>query len=147
MKVANLAKGLSVGPAPHFDVVDTQGVVVAQAPHGIHTQVGNEQWKQHAKLIALIPNIVRELQNTIDQEAALGRTSPTARAMLKDLIALAPELAVEHLEVGYVWDEDKEYPVEDWRHEVAEDNTRLGYLEWVVHQREMNSTLEGPTPR
>jgi len=34
------------------------------------------------------------------------------------------------------WDECSAYPVEDWRHEVAEDSTRLGYREWVNHQLE-----------
>jgi len=34
------------------------------------------------------------------------------------------------------WDEDPQFPVEDWRREVAEDHIRLGYLEWVTHQRE-----------
>ena len=37
------------------------------------------------------------------------------------------------------WDNDEEYPVEDWAREVSEDNTRLGYIEWVEHQRESNS--------
>lgn len=34
------------------------------------------------------------------------------------------------------WDEDPEYPVEDWKIEVDNDDTRLGYKEWVLHQRE-----------
>jgi hypothetical protein len=34
------------------------------------------------------------------------------------------------------WDEHADYPVADWRHEVAEDNTRLGYIDWVNHQQE-----------
>jgi len=34
------------------------------------------------------------------------------------------------------WDEVKEYPVEDWRHEVACDYVRVGYLEWVAHRWE-----------
>ena len=29
------------------------------------------------------------------------------------------------------WDEHPQYPVEDWKYEVANDDTRLGYLEWV----------------
>lgn len=36
------------------------------------------------------------------------------------------------------WDVCSQYPPEDWRHEVADDNTRLGYREWVEHQIEMN---------
>lgn len=36
------------------------------------------------------------------------------------------------------WAAAEDYPVEQWQHEVAEDNTRLGYWEWVQHQRRMN---------
>jgi hypothetical protein len=67
------------------------------------------------------------------------------RALLNDVLKYAPELRREPLEIGYCWQSDDKYPVADWRHEVTEDNTRLGYLEWVIHQREMNSTFEGPT--
>lgn len=28
------------------------------------------------------------------------------------------------------WEDDPEYPSSEWRQDVAEDNTRLGYLEW-----------------
>lgn len=34
------------------------------------------------------------------------------------------------------WVSDPNYPVEDWRIEVANDDTRLGYGEWLQHQRE-----------
>jgi hypothetical protein len=34
------------------------------------------------------------------------------------------------------WDEIPGYPVEDWRYEVMNDDTRLGYSEWVENQRE-----------
>lgn len=34
------------------------------------------------------------------------------------------------------WDEDTKYPAKDWQHEVGNDDTRLGYLEWVEHHRE-----------
>jgi hypothetical protein len=77
---ADLRNGLSVGPAPHFDVVDSNGVVVAQAPRGVHTQVGNENWRRHAQLVAHIPYLIRELQNLVDHEASLGRTSEATRA-------------------------------------------------------------------
>ena len=33
------------------------------------------------------------------------------------------------------WDEDEKYPVKDWQYEVANDDTRIGYLEWVEHSR------------
>lgn len=34
------------------------------------------------------------------------------------------------------WDEIPGHPVEDWRAEVANDDTRLGYHEWVAHRAE-----------
>jgi hypothetical protein len=35
------------------------------------------------------------------------------------------------------WDEDPEWCVSDWQFEVAEDNTRLGYWQWVERMREV----------
>ena len=36
-----------------------------------------------------------------------------------------------------VWASDEDYPVEAWQYEVSEDNTRLGYWDWVQHQKDM----------
>ncbi|MFN8043348.1 MAG: hypothetical protein U0S13_08375 [Mycobacterium sp.] len=33
------------------------------------------------------------------------------------------------------WDEDAQHRLEDWRGEVENDDTRLGYWEWVAVQR------------
>lgn len=35
-----------------------------------------------------------------------------------------------------VWDDDPEYPIEDWRSEIINDYTRIGYWEWVYHCKE-----------
>lgn len=35
-----------------------------------------------------------------------------------------------------LWDEDPEYPRRDWAYEVQNNDTLLGYWEWVEHQRE-----------
>ena len=35
------------------------------------------------------------------------------------------------------WTEDPKYPVRDWVYEVTNDDTRLGYADWVWHRREM----------
>ena len=32
--------------------------------------------------------------------------------------------------------DDEKYPAEDWRHDAANGDTRLGYKEWVEHQKE-----------
>lgn len=36
------------------------------------------------------------------------------------------------------WASLPEFPVEDWKYEVANDDTRLGYLAWVENQQDMN---------
>lgn len=49
------------------------------------------------------------------------------------------EPAVPVPEPESCWDEHADYPLADWQHEVAEDNTRLGYVEWVSHQQEADA--------
>jgi hypothetical protein len=34
------------------------------------------------------------------------------------------------------WKENKRYPVKGWQDEVTANDTRLGYLDWVEHQKE-----------
>jgi len=34
------------------------------------------------------------------------------------------------------WDEQPGHPVEDWRSEIANDDTRLGYLDWIAAREE-----------
>jgi hypothetical protein len=34
------------------------------------------------------------------------------------------------------WEDDPEFSSEDWKYEVANEDTRLGYREWVEHQRD-----------
>lgn len=40
---------------------------------------------------------------------------------------------------GGTWGEHPDYPVRDWKREVDNNDTRLGYWEWVVHQLDSNS--------
>lgn len=35
------------------------------------------------------------------------------------------------------WDDDPDYPVKDWKAEVANGDTRMGYREWTDHQKEI----------
>ena len=35
-----------------------------------------------------------------------------------------------------MWASDLDYPYTDWKHEVGDSNTTLGYWEWVERQRE-----------
>jgi hypothetical protein len=34
------------------------------------------------------------------------------------------------------WENHPNYPLDDWKAEVANDDTRLGYHEWVMHKIE-----------
>ncbi|MGX1201105.1 hypothetical protein [Marinobacter sp. MBR-105] len=43
----------------------------------------------------------------------------------------------QHPELGdNFWGSDPQFPVADWQQEVANDDTRLGYWDWVQVQRE-----------
>lgn len=35
-----------------------------------------------------------------------------------------------------VWDEDDQFPAEDWQYEVANGDTRRGYWDWVKAKQE-----------
>ena len=37
------------------------------------------------------------------------------------------------------WDSHPDFPVEDWQYEVANNDTRLGYLDWLQSQLELAS--------
>lgn len=40
---------------------------------------------------------------------------------------------------GDVWGEHERYPRAEWKHEVADDSTHLGYWDWVVGQIDQES--------
>lgn len=40
--------------------------------------------------------------------------------------------------------EDPRYPFADWKYEVANDDTVLGYTEWVLHQHEADELDNHP---
>ena len=37
------------------------------------------------------------------------------------------------------YEEHKDFPISDWRYEVANGDTMLGYMEWVEHKVEEKS--------
>ena len=53
----------------------------------------------------------------------------------KDLIDTNEQATVDPTKISY-WEDDTEFPSEDWQYEVTIGNTRLGYHEWVRHQRD-----------
>jgi hypothetical protein len=38
---------------------------------------------------------------------------------------------------GMYWEPDTDYPVEDWKAEVAANETRLGYWDWIESKHEL----------
>ena len=36
------------------------------------------------------------------------------------------------------WSEDPDFPLDDWKYEVKDDSTRLGYWEWVAQRKGLN---------
>lgn len=40
--------------------------------------------------------------------------------------------------VDYWTAEDPDYPVEDWQYQVNNNDTRLGYWDWVLDEKEAN---------
>jgi hypothetical protein len=47
-------------------------------------------------------------------------------------------------EAGYWWSEE-DHPVADWQYAVANDDTRLGYWEWLAIQREADEVYRNAT--
>ena len=83
------------------------------------------------------------------RKQALDKTREKTTATLSSLITRAIDapdavsLSQDFIRVEEIrhpldshWDEDPQFPVSDWQYEVQNDDTRLGYKEWVLNQRE-----------
>lgn len=46
--------------------------------------------------------------------------------------------------IHYYGAQNETYPVDDWRHDVAQGNTQLGYKAWVQHRVESETTESDP---
>lgn len=77
--------------------------------------------------------------------AALHNAYPRLRI---EIIRLRIEASKDSVDkVDNVWAEDPDHPVSDWRLEVANDDTRRGYWDWVWdRQREASEDCENGTP-
>ena len=49
----------------------------------------------------------------------------------EEVAEYAHEIAADY---GGYWGEHPDYPLSDWQDEVAADDTRWGYWEWVAHK-------------
>lgn len=61
-----------------------------------------------------------------------------AKAAIKRTRDVVGRIQVFHLRLQ-PWADDPLYPVSDWQDEVANGDTRLGYIEWVEHRRESDA--------
>ena len=52
----------------------------------------------------------------------------------EDLIETHENTKAVPAKISY-WEDDPEFPSDDWKFEVANGDTRLGYCEWVEHER------------
>lgn len=67
-----------------------------------------------------------------------GRYHPHVWSEIDALIwRVAPAMRIDLSEPD-PWASDAQFPVSDWQTEVANGDTRLGYLDWVEQQREEN---------
>jgi len=76
-------------------------------------------------------------------ENRIGRTAGDR----PDLIETDKQAKVTTAKISH-WENDPDFPSEDWQYEVTLGNTRLGYHEWVQHERDANKekTLRPDTP-
>lgn len=54
---------------------------------------------------------------------------------------MSPEAIILAEQCGGLWREHEKYPLSDWQAMVANDDTRLGYWDWVVTQIEMETGI------
>lgn len=52
------------------------------------------------------------------------------------------QTASEMKDLYGVWGEHPDYPKEDWKYEIANDDTVAGYWDWVEHQMMLASEEE-----
>ena len=142
-----LGEGPLMGQCSPFAYVvsDADGFVVAHCTNGLVT-MSSDRSEDNAWLMAAAPELAEACQAALDMpdgvhvsewnqvrdqlRAALAKI---ARDATTDATTDAPtDMDTE----GDYWSEDSDYPLRDWRHEVADDNTRLGYWEWVRDRKE-----------
>lgn len=98
------------------------------------------QAREAAKTAEFLIREVRQaldLEWTDDADALMARIAVLRdRAEQVDPMMVAIAALQRTYAAGDVWGEHPTYPREDWRHEVDNNETHLGYWEWVVHTME-----------
>lgn len=90
-----------------------------------------------------------EKEYLVTWKIEIGASSPEVAADMaleiqRDTDSLATSFTVTNMKSGEEWEIDasiptnvvEKYPMSDWRWEVTEGNTVLGYKEWVQHKEE-----------
>lgn len=62
-----------------------------------------------------------------------------------DLIVTYKHAKAATAKISY-WKDDPDFPADDWKYEVTLGNTRLGYHEWVEHERAAQKDESGGPP-
>lgn len=151
----------------HHGLADTPPVAAIEAGSGLTVRNDNEVWvrSELERLGIKILGEIKAPQATsvndkevvlhgggyrfwLDESGALrcDRNGTAWRDFIADkaVHALFDEVIarVPRPVAGSHWDEDAQFPVQDWRFEVVNDRTRLGYQCWVEHQREIAANVE-----
>ena len=87
----------------------------------------------NARLIAAAPDLLEALLEFIKDTEAAGPDHIAGD--WPDLIETYKHAKAAISRISH-WEDDPEFPSEDWKYEVANGDTRLGYREWVEHQRD-----------
>lgn len=111
------------------------------------------QWVMHCRALGIDTH---PLQEGLTQEQAQREAMEVVRERLTDLAKCLPDLSVEQQGIGEtammacggdIWGECAQYVKNDWRYEVANNDTVLGYWDWVGHQAEADEVdLSSLTP-
>jgi hypothetical protein len=131
-------------PGPWFaepqEAIDRTGIVIVAPGTGRivatitpadRCQADAMDWA-NARLIAAAPDFLNMLREFIEDTETVGLEHITAD--WPDLIETHKHAKVAIGKTSH-WEDDPEFPAEDWKYEVANEDTRLGYREWVEHQR------------
>lgn len=112
---------------------------------GVLCQIDPEAQEPRLSLVARTDRIVDAVRLMLDA-CNVGDVSslPSASLVvvgkdrLRDLCSLIEvHTAIRETARGALWKEDPDFPRQDWRDEVDNDDTLLGYWDWVAYRREV----------
>lgn len=132
-------------PGPWFakpeEASDRRGIAIVALGNGwiVATITPDEDRKTdvidwaNARLIAAAPILLETLLEFIKDTEAVGPDHIAGDR--PDLIETYKHSKADTAKISY-WEDDPEFPSDDWKYEVTIGNTRLGYRDWVEHERD-----------